>query len=289
MTADLCKLCLSDTAIKNSHVIPKFVFHAIKSDSPTGFLRNPIKNPNLRVQDDDKYELLCLRCEKRISSSENEFAKHAFMPYHNSDQIEFSYRSWLHYFLTSLAWRTLVLDLPGLKSDVDNPRSAIEALEKSSENMRRYLLGAVHLADSIRNHVLVVGNIHSASARLTLAGPNTMVRRSAVGYALIDQTKGYSAIAHNLAGFLCFLIIRGNPRDQWSGTKINPTGGQLKQPQQCDSWFAYHIINHLCDAINKLDSMSDTQKRKVKEQAFRNPSSPAFRFTDLDRRVNAVE
>src|SRR5262245_57540060 len=132
MSVVLCRLCSRHPAIKNSHVIPEFVFRSIKADSPTGFFRNPHNNPNRRVQDGDKLPLLCKDCEQRFGNAEQEFANNVFSPFHKTDRDEFSYGPWLHYFMTSLAWRTLILDLPGLESDLANPRTTIKELEDAA-------------------------------------------------------------------------------------------------------------------------------------------------------------
>ncbi len=71
---------------------------------------------------------------------------------------------------------------------------------------------------------------------MATASPNVMIRRSVFGYSILDQQQGYSAILHNLAGFMCFLIVKGNPRDTWCGTKVSPSGGEMKQPQHIESW-----------------------------------------------------
>lgn len=149
--ATICQLCRQKPAIENSHVTSALVYRAIKSDSPTGFFRNP-NNPNKRVQDGDKLPILCMDCERRFGIAESEFGKNIFSAFHKSDCDEFSYGPWLHYFMTSLAWRTLVLDLPGLESEVANPQPVIAEMTTAAETMRQYLLGANNLADCLRNH-----------------------------------------------------------------------------------------------------------------------------------------
>lgn len=140
MSNGACRLCDAEATLIESHIIPAFVYRAIKSDSPTGYFRNP-NNLNLRVQDGDKVLLLCGDCEKRFNVAETEFAKKIFLPFHRTDQDHFTYGPWLHYFMTSLAWRTLILDLPGLQSDEANPRAFVAELANAVETMRNYLTG----------------------------------------------------------------------------------------------------------------------------------------------------
>lgn len=288
MSANMCRLCEQRPAIESSHVIPGFVIRAIKSDSPTGFFRNP-NLPNRRLQDGDKLPLLCADCEQRFGKAEHQFANNIFLPFHKTDQDHFSYGPYLHYFMTSLAWRTLILDLPGLESDVANPRSAVATLAVAAETMRQYLLGAVNLACSIENHAFVFTAAHCASAELAAAGPNVMIRRSAFGYSVVHQLHGYSGILHNLAGFMCFLIVESNPRDSWSGTKVNPSGGDIRQPQHVDSWLAGQLLSCIVDSADKQAAMSEAQKEKVREAMRKNPSAPSLRFPELDRGLVADE
>ncbi|MEE9130848.1 MAG: hypothetical protein V3T84_12575 [Phycisphaerales bacterium] len=288
MSAVLCRLCSSDPAIENSHVISKFVFRAIKSDSPTGFFRNP-NNPNRRLQDGDKFRLLCATCEQRFGEAEREFATNIFSPFHNTDQDHFSYGPWLHYYMTSLAWRTLILDLPGLEADAANPRATVAKLAAAAETMRLYLLGGNELARLLRNHAFVFTTAHSGSAELASAGPNVMIRRSVFGYSILHRLYGHSGIIHNLAGFMCFLIVKGNPRDTWNQTKINPTGGEIRPPQRVSSWLMGELLSCIVGSSKKQLAMSEAQQEKVSEAMRKNPSARAFRFRELDKGFSASE
>jgi hypothetical protein len=116
-----------------------------------------------------------------------------------------------------------------------------------------------------------------------------MIRRSVVGYTLLDQMHGYCAIVHNLAGFMCFFIVKGNPRDRWSGTKVHHSGAEMKQPQQIDSWFAGHLLGWIVEGAKKQEGMSDREQQKVREAMRKNPTASAFRFREFDQQVQVVE
>ena len=283
MAVKMCRLCLLNPAIEDSHILPRFVFRAIKSDSPTGFFRNP-NNPNRRFQDGDKFPLLCTECEQRFGDAEGKFARRVFSAFHSSDQDHFRYGPWLHYFMTSLAWRTLILDLPGLESDSANPRNAVTLLKAEVERMRMYLVGANNLAGCLRNHAIAWTKGQCGSAELAAAGPNVKIRRSVFGYSIIDQSNGYLGILHNLAGFMCFYIVKGNPRDAWNGTKVDPSGGEIKQPQRVDSWLMAELLSCIVASAKKMTAMSQTQKEKVNEAVRKNPTARGLRFGELDRR-----
>jgi hypothetical protein len=283
MSNPLCQLCNERPAIQNSHVIPAFVFRAIKSDSPTGFFRNPNK-PNQRVQDGDKLELLCMKCEQLFANAEREFSEKIFSAFHTTDQNQFSYGPWLHYFMTSLAWRTLILDLSGLQVNPNIPRTALGDLAIAAETMRKYLKGAASLGPLLCTHAVAFTNAHSGSADLKQAGANIMIRRSVFGDTVVDKQSAHSAILHNLAGFMCFVIVKGNPRDTWYQTKIDPRGGEIKQPQRVSSWLIGELLGCIAESAQKQDAMSENQQNKVRRPIQNNLAAPALRFREMDKR-----
>src|SRR5262249_9898058 len=142
-----------------------------------------------------------------------------------------------------------------LKADPANPRNVVTQLDEAAETMRQYLLGTSSLAACLRNHAVVWTRSHSGSSDLLAAGPNVMIRRSVFGYTILDRQHGYMSVMHNLAGFMCFLILKGNPRDTWAGTKVNPAGGELNQPQRVHSWLIHELLTHIVHSAKKQGEM----------------------------------
>ncbi len=280
----LCKLCRTSEAIENSHVISKLVYRAIKSDSPTGFLRNPF-SPNRRLQDGDKLPLLCTDCEERFSVWEHEFAQKVFLPFHNSDQDRFSYGPWFHRFLSSVAWRTLILDIPDLEQDPRNPRHIIAELCQSEELLRGYLLGTDALGAVLKNHVIAWTGGDVASPELSAVGPNVAIRRSVGGYTLIDRDNGYSAVISNLAGLICVFHIKARSRDTWRGTKVSHENGNISQPQNVRSWIMHDFFQLLIESREAFKQLSEVQAAKILDSASKNPEAKAIRFYERDRRI----
>jgi hypothetical protein len=241
------------------------------------------------LQDGDKFPLLCVNCEQLFGDAEDKFATNVFSAFHVTDQDQFTYGPWLHYFMTSLAWRTLILDLPGLEADAANPRAAVADLAAAAETMRKYLLGASNLARSLRIHAVAWTKGLTGSAQLAASGPNVKIRRSVFGYSILHQPHGYSGILHNLAGFMCFLIVKGNPRDTWNGTKVNPSGGEIQQPQRVDSWLMGELLSCIAEFAQKQGTISERQREKVRDAMSNNPSAPALRFQELDKRFVVSE
>lgn len=284
MAGPLCKLCAQNEAVENSHIIPAFVYRAIKSDSPTKYFRN-LHSPNKRLQDGDKEPLLCQVCEQRFSEAEQLFASRIFLPFHNNDIDNFIYQEWLHYFLVSLAWRTLICDLEGFIQDKDVPPEVVSIISDTEAVARDYLLGTSSLGACLKTHVTLFTIATEVSTDLIELNPNVMFRRSVFGYTIWDKTYGYSAVIHNLAGFMCFFIIKGNPRDQWVRTKVIPGHAEIKQPQKVKSWLIADVIRMF--QRNKNNYMSEKQEAKVLAAVKSNtiaPTSKRIWEADMDLR-----
>jgi hypothetical protein len=272
-------------AIKKSHVISALVYRAIKSDSPTGYFRNP-NNPNRRFQDGDKTALLCRDCETRFGDAERQFNDQLFSDFHHHDCDTFDYGPWLHYFMTSIAWRTLVLDLPGLEADAENPPAIVAKLSEMEELMRDYLLGNNRIGRCISNHAVAWTKGDSASRSLAAIGPNVLIRRSVFGYMILDRRRGYAGILHNLAGFMCFCIAKGKPTDVWRRTRIAPEGGRIAPPQVVNSWLMGELLNCIVEAATIRRALSDRQRDKVLSSVDENAAALRFREVDKQIKVN---
>jgi hypothetical protein len=188
--------------------------------------------------------------------------------------------------MTSLAWRTLILDIPSIEAAADVPAAIKRELSTSASIIEAYLLGSSQLGSTLRNHALVFTGARSASRDLASIGPNVMLRRSAFGYTVISKIHGYAAVIHNLAGFICVLVIKGNPRDQWRNTKINPVGGTVVPPQSVDSWIMHDLMEFLIEAHDaKKRNLSDVQRQKTIAAMQRRPNVPSLRFRAMDEAI----
>lgn len=107
-----------------------------------------------------------------------------------------------------------------------------------------------------------------------------------MGYTMIDKRHGYAGVMHNLAGLLCFHIIRGKPTDQWVRTKIDPNGGTIQQPQYVCSWIAGGLMEHLQEIRAKMNSqMSNVQERRIIDNAKQSPPKRSMRIWERDCRL----
>lgn len=258
----MCALCRSEKPLVRSHVIPKFVFDTIKSNSPTGYLRGGFLKPDQRVQDGDKLDMLCQSCELLFSRAEREFAERIFRPYHESGAISFGYGPWLSYFISSVNWRTLHLDNISFHSKGQCLAGDLRILDNAATMLAEFLLDKKPDIGDMENHILPMPQLTHASSELKNIEPNFLFRASAFGYTyFVPALKGYYVFA-NLAGVLIFTVIRKGKNDVWENTLVLPGGGTIEPPFQHKSPLMQDIMNRLIDC-SQIE-VSETQKERIR-------------------------
>lgn len=134
-----CALCRQNRELQLSHIVPNFVGRKMKKTAP-GNIR--ITNePNKVAQDIEKHFLLCHDCEELFSAKERWFANNIFNPWQDKKVTRFEYDDNLTYFITSLSWRSLYLDLEEYSCDKEFNQDILMLMFRAEQNMREYLLG----------------------------------------------------------------------------------------------------------------------------------------------------
>jgi hypothetical protein len=162
-TAGSCRLCNEEKVLRQSHVVPKFVFRWLKNSSP-GHLRT-VETPNRRSQDGPTRAWLCDACEQRLSKWENEFSSKAFEPLHRDPvrKIGLPYELWALKFAVSISWRTLLF-YSG--HSMDHLSGAdLRAIEIAQRVWRRFLLGEIGNIGEFTQHILVVYSAYPCGRR----------------------------------------------------------------------------------------------------------------------------
>jgi hypothetical protein len=157
-----CMLCQKEPPIENSHILPKFAVKWLKQNS-SPYLRSPAR-PNLREQDIDKEPLLGLQCEQRLSIWEEKFADEIFKPYHaNVSDRTFAYGKWLIYFVVSVSWRVLAIQLPRLRREEPG---LIEHSERAFEDWRLFLLNQSQRINPYEHRIAFFSTLDLSNAPL---------------------------------------------------------------------------------------------------------------------------
>jgi hypothetical protein len=106
----ICALSGEDAILQSSHIYPKFAVKYIRSTSNNSLLRS-YGNVNIPRQDGMKMHLLSRESEQRFSSAETWFAGNIFHPVTQSGITNFPYDNHLYYFIVSLLWRALQVEI----------------------------------------------------------------------------------------------------------------------------------------------------------------------------------
>lgn len=258
-----CALCGEKAEIQLSHIIPKFIGKHLKKTS-IGNIRS-MEDPNKTVQDLEKHYLLCHDCEERFSASERWFANNIFYPWKKNHEINFSYESLLHYFVTSLSWRSLYLDIMNYVRDGNIDVQKLNIMINSEKIMKEYLLKKRTDIGKIENHIFFferIAEVEGENAEKFCLSPHTTIHRSVTSYTHYSENTIFTV--SNLMGIILVTLYEKGFEEKWEATKINKDSGILRAEKQT-------VISVVCnefqywmeEAQKQQDNMSENQKNKI--------------------------
>lgn len=273
-----CRLCQQDKNLRESHIIPAFVYRWIKETSATGYLRF-VKNVNLRAQDGVKVKLLCDDCEGILNVFETKFSREIFYPYVNKVLNEegvaqgniksFQYSDWLLKFIISLQWRVSVLENNLSKNYLDYHKKDMESY---LEKWRLFLLGERKDTDICETHLIFLQNLAASEGVF----PESMNDR--VVYYLLRATDGTIITTNKKLGVFSkigpiafYTFIKPAALKRTTDTKIHLRGmikiGQnISNPDIVDFLF----INRPNQTMGLL-KFSEKQQQVISESFLKDP------------------
>ena len=254
----ICALCGQKKELQLSHIVPKFVIRHLKKTS-IGSIR--AQNPNKTVQDGEKHYMLCHDCEELFSASEKRFADKVFYPYLKNHETEFDVDEKIFYFLTSLSWRSLYLDITDFVRDGSLKRDVLECMIDSEGIMRDFLLKKRADLDKIEHHIFFFDRVQSTDAPNS-EGINVIVHRAVQSYSAFSD--GTIFTISNLMGILIVTLYRKDKRESWSGTQVYNKPGKLYMTNQHVTSLAMDEINYWCEQAKKMrQEMSPSEYQKI--------------------------
>lgn len=275
-----CKLCYKEAELKESHIIPKFIFRWMRETSGRSYLRNA-GNLNIRKQDGLKEYLFCAECEKKLNIGETYFSNNIFYPYLNNDIKIFQYDETLFYFLISILWRVLLTNNSLLiKSKIQHKELFVEA----KKEWREYLLGE---SSSLRySNIHLVFTDITISEELPAVNYNRYITRATDGGLLYASRS--ATVFSKFSKFMVFGKLLEKPDVIWENTKIRNGKGNLDSVQIIiDPQLREYLIERateIHDMIQKGTSIN--QKNKIRNWAFNNldkfGNSELYKVIDAD-------
>lgn len=258
-----CALCCQTKELQLSHIVPHFVGRKLINTSP-GNIRST-KEPNRTLQDISKEYMLCADCEELFSAKETWFANHIFNPYFDKNQRSFSYDSKLTYFITSLSWRTLFLELEGFIRNPSLDAENLMLLLRAEQIMRDYLLGKRTDLEAIQNHVFFLDRIQFAPNLEASMNPHAAMHRTISSYTLYNG-KTFLTLS-NLMGILVVTFYAMSPEETWVNTKIELGNGILNADNQhMTSIVGKEIPYWMEQGVAAQQNLSEKQRQKLDEK-----------------------
>lgn len=263
-----CALCGEEKTLELSHIVPKMAIRTLKKTA-VGSIRNT-ENPNKTVQDSEKLYMLCGGCEDLFSKNETWFANNVFHPYLKKEKTVFDYDENLAFFITSVNWRSLYLDILDF---VENTVVGIEALEcliSSEKIMSEFLLGKRRDLGNIENHIFFFDDIRELTANTDEVAnlkPHITIHRGIGSYTFCEEKQRTYATLTNMLGIILITIYHKGPQEVWENTEIINGKGHIEaKNQKIQSAVGNELLEMMKTVERASKKMSDAQQKKIVER-----------------------
>lgn len=274
----ICRLCDNNRELRESHIIPSFVYRWLKETSGTGFIRFG-HNPNLRTQDGYKPYWLCDNCEGLFNSWETEFANNIFHPLNKGTSLNFPYGPWLLKFAVSVSWRVLNFFI----EDHDISHFP-DVLQKKANNAlskwKEFLLDHSPHPAQFEQHMLPFDRLKSSDYPDMPPNINRYILRTVdIDHVCVGETNGF---VYSKMGRIVLIGFIEMPHPwQWKGTKLHVKKGVLgSKHYSLPAEFGEYFVNKARRLAEINNSISSNQKQKI-EQSYKKDIDRAIKSESL--------
>lgn len=253
-----CALCEREKELRESHVLPAFLFRWLKKRSITGHIRKS-DEIDLRVQDGTKKPWLCDECENAFGRNEKHFASKLFHPW-STGSHEIEYHEWLLRFCTSVSWRVLK-HCKGLNPEQQYTAEEDAAAVHAEAVWRDFLLERRSSIGKFEQHLIPWDIVRSSTAPNLPVNFNRFIT-GAIEMDIVGSSKTMMTYA-KLGRFMVFGMIRKG-REPWEGTRVLSQHGHIRARKYVVPGTVGSFINQRAmHAHEALANMSPTQVAKV--------------------------
>lgn len=270
-----CAFCREQSILRDSHVVPKFVFDWLKETSGTGYLRFS-ETPNKREQDGLKTPMLCDYCEQRFSLWENLTASRIFKPLFHQPGLRHEYQKWFAKFAVSVSWRVLTFFKSDPRYDQCSPNLR-ESADIALERWKAFLLDSARHPGVFEQHVLPLEGLANTT------DPDTPPNMSRYFLRTVDVDLASTETSAFVYTKMCHLLLVGFIKMQhpelWHGTKLRINHGRIGGAvnYHLPGSFLHYLKERARFVAKAYDSISDRQWERITE-AYRK---------DLDRAADS--
>jgi hypothetical protein len=260
-----CAFCGEHKSLKDSHVLPAFVYRWLRTRSGTGHIRNT-ENPNRRVQDGLKFPWLCGDCESQFNRYETPFATKIFHPWH-SGEYQLAYEEWLLKFCVSVSWRVLKF-ARGRNKNAPYSNVQQTLMDSAEVRWRAFLKDEVPHPADFEQHLLIFDIVESTNIPNLPTNFNRFMT-GAVTLDIVGSERSVMTFA-KLGRFMIFGMIQKGP-NQWDGTKIHVKRGLLKPSQISVPAGLLDLFREKAEnAATTMSSISSVQRAKIDKHILDN-------------------
>lgn len=261
----ICAFCSQQTLLRDSHVLPAFVYRWLRGRSGAGHIRHT-DNPNRRVQDGLKLPWLCGDCEAKFARYETAFATKVFHPWHAGTH-RISYEDWLLKFCVSVSWRVLRY-ARGRNKDAQYTTEQQTLMDEADACWRAFLQDKVPHPGEFEQHLLIFDILQSTTIPDLPTNSNRFMT-GAVTLDIVGSDRSLMTFA-KLGRFWIFgLIQKGSNR--WEGTKVHVKNGQLKPDKFVVPAGLIHTIREKATHVSaRMGAISSTQRAKIEKNVLDN-------------------
>lgn len=184
--------------------------------------------------------------------------------------MKFQYDSRLTYFILSLSWRSLYLDLEEFSCDKTFNKKRLETFIRAEDIMRNYLMGKRKTIENIENHIFFCDRIIEIdNAQQRIENPNTTIHRNITSYSGYNGNTLFTI--SNLMGIIIVTLYSKGMKESWINTKINKDSGVIEaKNQEVKSDVFQEVLywsEHLKEAKKKI---STKQKKNIEKNILEN-------------------
>lgn len=259
-----CAFCGENHTLRESHILPAFLFRWLRAYSLTGHIRDS-DTPNRRVQDGLKKPWLCDGCEGQFSAYETAFAGKLFHPWLSGKQ-DIRYEEWLLRFCVSVSWRVLMHCKGSNPTNVYTQKQE-ELISEAEVAWRAFLIGARPHPGTFEQHLVIWDMMESTN--VPDMPPN--INRFLLGAITMDIVGGDNSLMTfaKMGRFMLFGMIQKGPHT-WLGTKIHVREGYLKPGEiTLPKALMTYISDRARMVADVYAGISEAQHKKMEADAMR--------------------
>ncbi len=264
----MCRLCHKEKELRESHIIPKFVFDWQKKSSGTGFMRST-ETPNRRTQDGAKEHMLCADCEFLFNQWETPFATKIFHPLNRREAMRFKYESWLLKFAVSVSWRVLTWYKPDDLPEISE--SGKDLIARALQTWKEFLFDQCPHPSSFEQHMILL-DVPKSIQNIDNLPPNWnrfLIRGCHINLALSDGHPLYIYTKMGRITLLGFIGIE-DPR-HWVGTKIHVGRGVIGGSINVPDLLLDYMKERATAELHEQNKISKKQKEVIKKTYKKDP------------------